>query len=99
MCRNIKTLYNFAPPATADEVNASALQYVRKISGMNKPSQANTEIFDRAVAEIVASSHRLLQSLVTKAEPRDRDEEQQKAVERGRKREAALRARYAAQRE
>ncbi len=95
MCRNIKTLYNFAPPATEEEVRASALQYVRKISGMNKPSKANEATFRRALEEVVAASHRLLDDLVTKAEPRNREAEREKARERGRKREAALRARYA----
>ena len=99
MCRNIKTLYNFAPPATQEEVHASALQYVRKLSGMNKPSQANAETFERAVEEVVAASHRLLTNLVTSSEPRDREAEREKAAERGRKREATLRARYAVPRE
>lgn len=94
MCRNIKTLHNFAPPATAEEIDASALQYVRKLSGMTKPSQANAEVFDRAVEEVAAATRRLLDALVTRAEPRDRDAEAHKARERGRTREAALRARY-----
>jgi len=65
MCRNIKTLHNFEPPATAEEVHASALQYVRKISGMNKPSAVNAEAFDTAIEQIAAVTHRLVHSLVT----------------------------------
>ena len=72
MCRNIKTLFNFEPPATEDEIHASALQFVRKLSGFNKPSQANAEAFDRAVAEVSASARRLLVSLHTHAPARDR---------------------------
>ncbi|MEZ4319538.1 MAG: DUF2277 domain-containing protein [Myxococcota bacterium] len=94
MCRNIKRLYNFAPPATADEIEASALQYVRKLSGMTSPSEANREAFDRAVAEITAITKRLiLEELVTTAAPRDRDEEARRARERGKEREARLLAR------
>jgi hypothetical protein len=89
MCRNIRVLYNFAPPATADEVEAAALQFVRKISGFNKPSQANAEAFDRAVAEVTAASQQLLDSLVTNAAPKDRDAEAERRRERGRKRFAA----------
>ena len=79
MCRNIRPLSNFEPPATDDEVHAAALQYVRKISGSTKPSQANTEAFDRAVAEVAAASARLLDALVTTAPPKDREVEAQKA--------------------
>jgi hypothetical protein len=79
MCRNIKTLHNFEPPATAEEVEAAALQYVRKISGTNKPSQANEAAFERAVEEVAAASHRLLGSLVTAAPPRNREVEAAKA--------------------
>lgn len=86
MCRNIRTLHNFEPPATADEVHAAALQYVRKISGSTKPSQANQEAFDAAVASVTAASHELLERLVTSAPPKDREVERQKAVERNRKR-------------
>jgi len=75
MCRNIKILYNFAPPTTDDEVQAAALQYVRKVSGMNKPSQANSAAFERAVAEVAAVTSRLLGELVTTAPPRDREVE------------------------
>jgi len=79
MCRNIRTLYNFEPPASADEVHAAALQYVRKISGFTKPSQANAEAFDRAVEAVAAASRELLTDLTTTAPPKDRDEEAAKA--------------------
>jgi hypothetical protein len=82
MCRNIKTLFNFEPPATEDEIQASALQFVRKLSGFNKPSQANAEAFDLAVAEVSASARRLLTSLHTHAPARDREIEAEKARER-----------------
>jgi hypothetical protein len=75
MCRNIQTLYNFEPPATEEEVRSAALQYVRKISGFTKPSQANEEAFERAVDEVTAASARLLDSLVTTAPPKDREVE------------------------
>jgi hypothetical protein len=75
MCRNIKTLHNFAPPATEEEIRDAALQYVRKISGSSKPSQANAEAFDRAVAEVTEATTRLLDSLVTNAPPKDREVE------------------------
>jgi hypothetical protein len=75
MCRNIRTLHNFAPPATEEEVRAASLQYVRKVSGSTKPSQANTEAFDRAVDEIAAATSKLLDSLVTSARPKDREVE------------------------
>ena len=74
MCRNIKTLFNFDPPATSDEVNASALQFVRKLSGMNKPSAANREAFELAVERVAAAAQEMLNSLVTTSPPRDRDE-------------------------
>jgi len=73
MCRNIKTLHNFEPPATDEEIRAAALQYVRKVSGSNTPSKANEAAFARAIDEIVASTTRLLESLVTAAPPRDRE--------------------------
>ena len=73
MCRNIRTLHNFDPPATEDEVHASALQYVRKISGSSKPSQANAETFDRAVEEVAAATRRLLEGLTTSAPPQNRE--------------------------
>jgi hypothetical protein len=84
MCRNIKTLFNFEPPATEDEIQASALQFVRKLSGFTKPSQANAEAFDRAVSEISASARLLLGSLHTHAPSRDRETEAEKAKERSR---------------
>ena len=75
MCRNIRTLYNFEPPTTRDEIGSAALQYVRKVSGMNAPSHANEAAFQRAVDEVTAATARLLDSLVTSAPPRDRDVE------------------------
>ena len=84
MCRNIKTLFNFEPPASDVEIHASALQFVRKLSGFNKPSQANAEAFDRAVEEVAAAAHRLLSSLHTHAPARDREIEAEKAKERSR---------------
>ena len=86
MCRNIKTLANFAPPATVDEVRASALQFVRKLSGTTRPSRANEAAFNRAVDEVTAAARRLLVSLKTTAPPRNREEEMQKARERSLKR-------------
>jgi len=82
MCRNIKTLANFAPPATDEEIRASALQFVRKLSGTNRPSKANEEAFDRAVEEITDTATRLIRSLKTTAPPRNREEEARKARER-----------------
>ena len=79
MCRNIRTLHNFEPPATRDEVHGAALQYVRKISGATKPSQANQEAFDQAVAEVEATTRRLLEHLTTNAPPKNREEEAAKA--------------------
>jgi hypothetical protein len=84
MCRNIKTLFNFEPPATEDEIHASALQFVRKLSGFNRPSQANEAAFDRAVAEVSEAARRLLASLHTTAPARDREVEAEKAKERSR---------------
>ena len=86
MCRNIKTLANFEPPATDDEIRASALQFVRKLSGMNKPSRANQVAFERAVEDVTAAAHRLIDSIETSAPPRNRDDELRKARERGRQR-------------
>jgi hypothetical protein len=86
MCRNIKTLFNFDPPATHAEIHASALQFVRKLSGFNSPSQANAEAFNRAVSEVSDSARRLLASLQTNAAPRDREVEAKKARERSRAR-------------
>jgi hypothetical protein len=89
MCRNIKTLHNFEPPATDDEIQASALQYVRKISGSTKPSQANAEAFEIAVEKVRAATAELLDSLVTAAPPKDRDVEAAKARARAAERFAA----------
>jgi hypothetical protein len=86
MCRNIRTLHNFEPPASEDEVRAAALQYVRKISGFSKPSQANAEAFERAVDAVADVSRQLLAELVTQAPPRDREVEAAKARARGEKR-------------
>jgi hypothetical protein len=88
MCRNIRTLANFAPPATDDEIRASALQFVRKLSGTSKPSRANEEVFNRAVAEVTDAAERLIRSLTTAAPPRNREEEARKAKERARERYA-----------
>jgi hypothetical protein len=86
MCRNIKTLANFEPPASDDEIRASALQFVRKISGSTRPSRANVEAFDRAVDEVAAAARRLIDSLEIHAPPRDRETEARRARERSRKR-------------
>jgi hypothetical protein len=86
MCRNIKTLFNFEPPATEDEINASALQFVRKLSGFNKPSQANAAAFELAVDEVSLAARKLLTSLQTHAPARDREIEAEKARERARER-------------
>lgn len=82
MCRNIKTLANFEPPATADEIRASALQFVRKLSGTTRPSRVNEDAFNRAVDEVTAAAERLVYSLATSAAPRNREEEARKARER-----------------
>jgi hypothetical protein len=84
MCRNIRTLFNFEPPATEDEIRASALQFVRKLSGFGRPSQANQAVFDRAVEDVSDAARRLLTSLHTQAPPRDRAIEAEKAKERSR---------------
>jgi len=86
MCRNIKTLANFAPPATGDEIRASALQFVRKLSGTTRPSRANEDVFQRAVEEVTAAAERLIHSLKTTAPPRNRDDEARKAQERSTRR-------------
>ena len=86
MCRNIRTLANFEPPATDDEIRASALQFVRKLSGTTRPSRANAEIFERAVDDVTAAARRLIQSLETHVAPRNRDDEARKARERSNKR-------------
>ena len=86
MCRNIKTLANFEPPATNDEIRASALQFVRKLSGTTKPSRANEDAFNQAVEDVTAAAHRLIDSLHINAPPRNRDVEMKKARERSLKR-------------
>ena len=88
MCRNIRTLANFEPPATDDEVHAAALQFVRKISGTTRPSRANQEAFDRAVDEVTAAARRLVDAMETRAAPRDREEEARKARARAARRYA-----------
>lgn len=89
MCRNIRTLHNFEPAATEDEIRASALQYVRKVSGSTKPSRSNTEAFDRAVVEVAAATRTLLDGLVTSAPPKNRDLETEKRRARSAMRFAA----------
>jgi len=89
MCRNIRQLYNFEPPATTDEVQAAAIQYVRKVSGATRPSQANAEAFDLAVQEVAVATQRLLESLVTAAPPKDREVEAAKRRARSAERYAA----------
>jgi hypothetical protein len=86
MCRNIKTLFNFDPPATEDEIRASALQFVRKLSGFAQPSKANEAVFNQAVEDVAAAAHRLLDHLKTAQPPRDREVEAEKARERSRAR-------------
>ena len=86
MCRNIKTLANFAPPATEDEIRASALQFVRKLSGASRPSRANEAAFNRAVDDVAAAANRLIHALTTNAPPRNREDEARKAQERARER-------------
>lgn len=95
MCRNIKTLHHFEPPATQDEVRASALQYVRKLTGMPAPSQVNRAAFEHAVEEITAVTLHLFDHLQVHTPPRSREAEREKALQRGRRREEQLRARYA----
>jgi hypothetical protein len=97
MCRNIKTLANFDPPATREEIRASALQFVRKLSGMNRPSRANEEAFARAVEEVSAAAERLIAAVTTSAPPRNREEEARKARERSRARFAGSSGRHAGQ--
>jgi len=86
MCRNIKTLANFQPPASDDEIRASALQFVRKLSGMNRPSQVNQAAFDRAVDDVTAAARHLVRSIKTSAPPRNREDEMRKAKERSQQR-------------
>jgi hypothetical protein len=88
MCRNIRTLANFDPPATDDEIRASALQFVRKLSGATRPSRANEDAFNQAVEDVTAAAQRLIQSFTTSAPPRNREEEMRKAKERTAKRYA-----------
>lgn len=92
MCRNIKTLYNFEPPATEEEIHASALQYVRKVSGFTRPSKANEAAFDRAVLEVSRVTRELVDALETKAPPRDREVEASRARARGLARQGPLRS-------
>ena len=92
MCRNIKLLFNFEPPASDDEIRAAALQFVRKVSGFNKPSQANAAAFERGVDDVAKAARLLLASLVTNAEPRDRAVEAARARERSRERFAGARS-------
>jgi hypothetical protein len=92
MCRNIKTLHNFSPPATHDEIRASSLQFVRKLCGFTKPSHANEEVFNRAVDEVIHAAHHLLDSLVTNAPPRNRETEALKARARSAKRFSVVHA-------
>lgn len=86
MCRNIKVLANFEPPATDEEIRASALQFVRKLSGTTRPSRANEQVFDQAVEEVTAAATKLIESLVTSSIPRNREEEKRKAQERSHRR-------------
>ncbi len=86
MCRNIRTLANFAPPATEDEIRASALQFVRKLSGAARPSKVNEAVFNQAVEEVHAAAERLIRGLVTNAPPRNRDEERARLIERSKRR-------------
>lgn len=90
MCRNIRTLFNFVPPVTEDEVHAAALQYVRKVSGTTKPSAQNQQAFEEAVTAVAAITHELMQRLTTSSPPRTRDEELRKAKERWEKRAARM---------
>lgn len=90
MCRNIRTLYNFEPPATEAEIRAASLQFVRKLSGFNTPSRANAAAFDRAVDEVAAAAGALIASLVTEAEPKDREVEMRKAKARSQRRVGSL---------
>lgn len=97
MCRNIRSLHNLAPAATDDEIAEAALQYVRKLAGTTKPSKANQAAFDRAVEEVTAATHRLLDSLVTSAPPRDREAEAEKRRAKYREREERMLAKAAEQ--
>ncbi len=94
MCRNIRVLFNFEPPTTREEIEAAAVQYVRKVSGVQKPSAADQAAFDRAVRELTAVTDKLLASLTPKGPSRTREGEREKGKERWRKREAAMRSRF-----
>ena len=96
MCRNIRTLHHFDPPATPEEIRASAIQFVRKLSGVQKPSKVNEKAFDRAVEKVMKATTELFDSLEVHGPARDRDEEKRKAKERGMKRDEQLRARLLA---
>ncbi len=96
MCRNIRTLHHFDPPATPEEIRASAIQFVRKLSGVQKPSKANEKAFDKAVEKVMKATNELFEALEVHGPPRDRDEEKRKAHERGIKRDQQLRARLLA---
>ena len=96
MCRNIRRLHHFEPPATQEEIEASALQYVRKLTGMNKPAKHNEAAFERAVKQVVKVTQTLFDALEVHGEPHTREDEAVRAKERGEKREAQLRARYGA---
>lgn len=96
MCRNIRMLHHFEPPATPEEIRASALQYVRKLSGLQKPSKANERAFERAVEKVTQATEELFESLDVHGPPRTREEEKRKAKERGLKREEQLRAKLLA---
>ena len=96
MCRNIRTLHHFDPPATPEEIRASAIQFVRKLSGVQKPSKANEKAFDKAVEKVMKATNELFEALEVHRPPRNRDEEKRKAHERGIKRDQQLRARLLA---
>ncbi len=96
MCRNIKTLHHFEPPATPEEIHASAVQFVRKLSGMPKPSKVNEAAFERAIRKVQAATEELFESLHVHGPPKDRETEKVKARERGQKRDAQMRARLLA---
>lgn len=97
MCRNIRTLHHFEPPATPEEIRASAIQFVRKLSGMPKPSKANEKAFERAIEKVTRATEELFDSLEVHGPPRNRDDEKRKAKERGLKRDQQMRARLLAE--
>lgn len=96
MCRNIKTLHHFEPPASAEEIHASALQFVRKLTGMQKPSKLNEKAFERAINKVIDATNELFETLEVHGPPRNRDDEKRKAQERGKKRDEQLRKRLLA---